>query len=61
MSNDQRILIIDDEEDLARLMETVLHKEGIPNIVKAGTFGWVGKVSEVRPITSLARYYAARW
>ncbi|ASS94063.1 response regulator transcription factor [Peribacillus simplex] len=43
MSNDQWILIIDDEEDLARLMETVLHKEGIPNIVTAGTIadGWV--------------------
>lgn len=42
MSNDQWILIIDDEEDLARLMETVLHKEGIPNIIKAGTIadGW---------------------
>ncbi|MBO0997895.1 response regulator transcription factor [Bacillus sp. SD075] len=42
MPNDQWILIIDDEEDLARLMETVLHKEGIPNIVTAGTIadGW---------------------
>jgi DNA-binding response OmpR family regulator len=42
MSNDQWILIIDDEEDLARLMETVLHKEGIPNIITAGTIadGW---------------------
>ncbi|MFF2501240.1 response regulator transcription factor [Peribacillus sp. NPDC058075] len=42
MSNDQWILIIDDEEDLARLMETVLHKEGIANIVTAGTIaeGW---------------------
>jgi DNA-binding response OmpR family regulator len=42
MSNDQWILIIDDEEDLARLMETVLHKEGISNIITAGTIadGW---------------------
>lgn len=42
MSYDQWILIIDDEEDLARLMETVLHKEGIANIVTAGTIaeGW---------------------
>lgn len=42
MSNDQWILIIDDEEDLARLMETVLHKEGIPNIITAVTIadGW---------------------
>ncbi|MBT2647795.1 response regulator transcription factor [Bacillus sp. ISL-34] len=42
MSNDQWILIIDDEEDLARLMETVLHKEGIPNIITAGAIsdGW---------------------
>ncbi|MFJ7754423.1 response regulator transcription factor [Peribacillus muralis] len=40
--SEQWILIIDDEEDLARLMETVLHKEGIANIVKAGTLadGW---------------------
>ncbi|WP_285768767.1 response regulator transcription factor [Peribacillus sp. SI8-4] len=42
MSNDQWILIIDDEEDLARLMETVLHKEGMANILTAGTVadGW---------------------
>ncbi|MDM5455315.1 MULTISPECIES: response regulator transcription factor [Peribacillus] len=50
MSNDQWILIIDDEEDLARLMETVLHKEGIPNIVTAGTVadGW-SKFQEINP------------
>ncbi|MGG4265478.1 response regulator transcription factor [Peribacillus simplex] len=50
MSNDQWILIIDDEEDLARLMETVLHKEGIPNIVTAGTVadGW-SKFKEINP------------
>ncbi|CAH0249479.1 Sensory transduction protein regX3 [Peribacillus sp. Bi96] len=50
MANDQWILIIDDEEDLARLMETVLHKEGIANIVKAGTIadGWA-KFQEINP------------
>ncbi|MDM5296280.1 response regulator transcription factor [Peribacillus simplex] len=50
MSNDQWILIIDDEDDLARLMETVLHKEGIPNIVTAGTVadGW-SKFQEINP------------
>lgn len=50
MANDQWILIIDDEEDLARLMETVLHKEGIANIVKAGTIadGWA-KFQEFNP------------
>lgn len=42
MSNEQWILIIDDEQDLAHLMETVLHKEGMANIVTAGTLadGW---------------------
>ncbi|KWW15461.1 two-component system response regulator [Peribacillus simplex] len=42
MSNEQWILIIDDEQDLAHLMETVLHKEGLANIVTAGTLadGW---------------------
>lgn len=36
------VLIIDDEDDLARLMKTVLHKEGIANVVTAGTVaeGW---------------------
>ncbi|MFD4929911.1 response regulator transcription factor [Peribacillus butanolivorans] len=50
MANDQWILIIDDEEDLARLMETVLHKEGITNIVTAGTVaaGW-SKFQEFNP------------
>ncbi|MGG3496738.1 response regulator transcription factor [Peribacillus simplex] len=50
MSNDQWILIIDDEDDLARLMETVLHKEGIPNIVTAGTVadGW-SKFQAINP------------
>ncbi|PJN91900.1 DNA-binding response regulator, partial [Bacillus sp. mrc49] len=37
MSNEQWILIIDDEQDLAHRMETVLHKEGMANIVTAGT------------------------
>ncbi len=62
MSNDQWILIIDDEEDLARLMETVLHKEGIPNIITAGTIadGWA-KFQKFGSITSLAGYHAARW
>lgn len=42
MTSEQWILIIDDEEDLARLMEKVLHKEGITNVVTAGTVadGW---------------------
>lgn len=50
MANDQWILIIDDEEDLALLMETVLHKEGITNIVTAGTVadGWA-KFQEFTP------------
>ncbi|MGE7763180.1 response regulator transcription factor [Peribacillus sp. NPDC097895] len=50
MANDQWILIIDDEEDLARLMETVLHKEGIANVVKAGTIadGWA-RFQEINP------------
>ncbi|MED3688376.1 response regulator transcription factor [Peribacillus butanolivorans] len=50
MANDQWILIIDDEQDLARLMETVLHKEGITNIVTAGTVaaGWA-KFQEFDP------------
>lgn len=42
MASEQRILIIDDEVDLARLLEKVLHKEGITNVVTAGTVaeGW---------------------
>ncbi|MFD6440469.1 response regulator transcription factor [Peribacillus sp. NPDC060186] len=50
MANNQWILIIDDEEDLARLMETVLHKEGITNIVTTGTVagGWA-KFQEFNP------------
>ncbi len=50
MASDQWILIIDDEEDLARLMETVLHKEGIKNVVTAGTVadGWA-KFQEYNP------------
>lgn len=42
MASEQWILIIDDEEDLARLLEKVLHKEGITNVVTAGTVadGW---------------------
>jgi len=37
MASDKCVLIIDDEEDLARLMEKVLHKEGITNVVTATT------------------------
>ncbi|TQR21726.1 response regulator transcription factor [Psychrobacillus vulpis] len=50
MASDQWILIIDDEEDLARLMGTVLHKEGIINVVTAGTVadGWA-KFQEFNP------------
>lgn len=44
------VLIIDDEDDLARLMKTVLHKEGIPDVVTAGTVaeGWE-KFQEYNP------------
>lgn len=37
MAYKRKVLIIDDEEDLVRLLETVLHKEGIEQIVTAGT------------------------
>ncbi|QUG43418.1 response regulator transcription factor [Psychrobacillus sp. INOP01] len=42
MASEQWILIIEDEEDLARLLEKVLHKEGITNTITAGTVadGW---------------------
>ncbi|MFJ7973720.1 response regulator transcription factor [Psychrobacillus sp. NPDC096389] len=42
MANEQWILIIEDEEDLARLLEKVLHKESIFNVLTAGTVadGW---------------------
>lgn len=38
----KKILIIDDEEDLLRLLKTVLHKEGLENIYTATTAkdGW---------------------
>jgi DNA-binding response OmpR family regulator len=50
MANNHCILIIDDEEDLALLMEKVLHKEGITNTVTAGTVadGWA-KFQEFNP------------
>ncbi|MBK3495899.1 response regulator transcription factor [Viridibacillus sp. YIM B01967] len=46
----QCILLIDDEEDLARLLQTVLHKEGFSNVVTAGTIqdGW-DKFQSVKP------------
>ncbi|MFF2890116.1 response regulator transcription factor [Paenibacillus sp. NPDC057967] len=37
MTRNRKVLIIDDEEDLVRLLETVLQKEGIEQIVTAGT------------------------
>ncbi|MGE7922962.1 response regulator transcription factor [Viridibacillus arvi] len=48
--NTQCILLIDDEEDLANLLQTVLHKEGFSNVITAGTIqdGWT-KFQEVKP------------
>ncbi|MFE6166801.1 response regulator transcription factor [Viridibacillus arvi] len=48
--NTQCILLIDDEEDLANLLQTVLHKEGFSNVITAGTIqdGWA-KFQEVKP------------
>lgn len=42
MASRKWVLIIDDEDDLARLMKAVLHKEGVPDVVTAGTVaeGW---------------------
>lgn len=42
VNSKQWILIIDDEEDLARLLEKVLYKESITNVVTAGSVadGW---------------------
>ncbi|RJX40469.1 DNA-binding response regulator [Paenibacillus pinisoli] len=37
MTHKRKVLIIDDEEDLVRLLATVLQKEGIEQIVTAGT------------------------
>lgn len=37
MAQKGKVLIIDDEEDLVRLLKTVLQKEGIEQIVTAGT------------------------
>ncbi|WP_405114252.1 response regulator transcription factor [Paenibacillus sp. FSL K6-1217] len=50
MAGPKWVLIIDDEEDLARLMKTVLHKEGIRDVVTAGTIaeGW-DKFQEYKP------------
>ncbi len=42
MASHKWVLIIDDEDDLARLMKTVLHKEGIADVVTAGTLQRVG-------------------
>lgn len=48
--NTQCILLIDDEEDLASLLQTVLHKEGFTNVITAGTIrdGWA-KFQEIKP------------
>lgn len=50
MASHKWVLIIDDEDDLARLMKTVLHKEGIADVVTAGTVaeGW-DKFQEYNP------------
>lgn len=50
MASHKWVLIIDDEDDLARLMKAVLHKEGIPDVVTAGTVaeGW-DKFQEYNP------------
>lgn len=50
LMNTQCILLIDDEEDLANLLQTVLHKEGFSNVITAGTIqdGWA-KFQEVKP------------
>ncbi|MEH6944064.1 response regulator transcription factor [Bacillus sp. JJ722] len=42
MDLNQWILIIDDEEDLSNLIKTSLHKEGIENVITAGSCaeGW---------------------
>lgn len=37
MSNNKKVLIIDDEEDIVRLIKTVLKKEGIENVISATT------------------------
>lgn len=46
----KKILIIDDEEDLLRLLKTVLHKEGLENVHTATTAkdGWE-KFQEIQP------------
>jgi two-component system, OmpR family, response regulator VicR len=50
MASHKWVLIIDDEDDLARLMKAVLHKEGIADVVTAGTVaeGW-DKFQEYNP------------
>ncbi|KTD87437.1 response regulator transcription factor [Paenibacillus etheri] len=50
MASHKRVLIIDDEDDLARLMKAVLHKEGIADVITAGTVaeGW-DKFQEYNP------------
>lgn len=50
MATHKWVLIIDDEDDLARLMKAVLHKEGIADVVTAGTVaeGW-DKFQEYNP------------
>lgn len=37
MSTNKKVLIIDDEEDILRLIKTVLEKEGIKNVITAAT------------------------
>lgn len=36
-STEKKVLIIDDEEDILRLLKTVLHKEGIDNVITTAT------------------------
>ena len=35
--NNKKVLIIDDEEDILRLIKTVLEKEGIKNVITSTT------------------------
>lgn len=59
MSNEQWILIIDDEKDLAHLMETVLHKEGLANIVTAGTLADGARSKSLIPLLSYSISYGS--
>lgn len=39
---DQKVLVVDDETDIVRLLQTVLIKEGIDQVYTAGTAGGMG-------------------